>query len=107
MAASVHRPFKVMAFNANDIWMRRYELCKELQNLYRDVAVLSETHLKPHEGLLIPNYHFYRTSRFPGKRDSPQICRRSSMLYVRYVHLTKAKLIRKIQPYFLVRGDAT
>jgi hypothetical protein len=26
MAARVHRPLEVVAFNANDIWRRRYEL---------------------------------------------------------------------------------
>jgi hypothetical protein len=29
-------------------------------------ALLSETHLKPHERFFIPNYHFYGTDRFPG-----------------------------------------
>jgi hypothetical protein len=38
MAASVHRPLKVVAFNANDIWRQRYELSKQLQGLYIDVA---------------------------------------------------------------------
>jgi hypothetical protein len=31
---------------------------------YTNVALLSETHLKPYERFLIPNYHFYRTDRF-------------------------------------------
>jgi hypothetical protein len=30
------------------------------------VALLSETHLKPHERFYIPNYQVYRTDRFPG-----------------------------------------
>jgi hypothetical protein len=34
MAARVHRPLKVIAFNANDIWRRRYELSKQLQDLH-------------------------------------------------------------------------
>jgi hypothetical protein len=41
-------PLKVIAFNANDIWRRWYELGKQLQDLYIEVAVLSETHLKLH-----------------------------------------------------------
>jgi hypothetical protein len=49
MTASFHRPLKTVAFNANDIWMQRYELSKQLQDLHIDVALLSETHLKPHE----------------------------------------------------------
>jgi hypothetical protein len=56
MAARVHRPLKVMEFNANDIWRRRCENCKQLQDLHIDVAVLLETHLKPHERFFIENY---------------------------------------------------
>jgi hypothetical protein len=51
-----HGPLKVIAFNANDIWRQRYELSKQLQDLHVDVALLSETHLKPRERLFIPNY---------------------------------------------------
>jgi hypothetical protein len=65
MAARVHRPLKVIAFNANGIWMRRYELGKQLQDLHINEAVLSETHLKHHEWFIIPNYHFCLTDRFP------------------------------------------
>jgi hypothetical protein len=32
------------------------------------VASLSETHLKPPEKFFIPNCHFYRTDRFPGRK---------------------------------------
>jgi hypothetical protein len=64
MAARVYRPLKIIAFNANDIWRQGYELSKQLQ----DVALLSETHLKPLERFFIPNYHFYRIDRFPGKK---------------------------------------
>jgi hypothetical protein len=45
--------------------MQRCELSKQLQDLHIDVALLSETHLKPHERFRVPNYHFYRTDRFP------------------------------------------
>jgi hypothetical protein len=41
MAARVHRPLKVIAFNAHGIWRRRYELSKQLQDLHIDVALLS------------------------------------------------------------------
>jgi hypothetical protein len=36
--------------------------------LHIDTALLSETHLKHHERFHIPNYHFYRTDRFPGRK---------------------------------------
>jgi exonuclease III len=49
MAAIVHRPLKVIAFNANGIWRRRYEFTEQLQELNIDVALLSETRLKSHE----------------------------------------------------------
>jgi hypothetical protein len=52
MAARIHKQLKVIVFHANAIWRRRYELCKQLRNLYRRVALLSETHLKPHEKFL-------------------------------------------------------
>jgi hypothetical protein len=61
MADKVHRPLKVIAFNANGIWYQRYELSKQPQDLCIDVVVLSETHIEPHERFFIPNYHFYRT----------------------------------------------
>jgi hypothetical protein len=43
---------KVVAFNANGILRQRYELSKQLQNLHIDMALFSETRLKPHEGFL-------------------------------------------------------
>jgi hypothetical protein len=63
MAATFHRLLK---FNANGIWWWRYELSKQLQDLHIDVALLSETHLKPHKRFFIPNYHFHRIDRMPG-----------------------------------------
>jgi hypothetical protein len=47
MATRVHRPLKVIAFNAYDIWRQRYKLSKQLQDLHIDVALFSETRLKP------------------------------------------------------------
>jgi inorganic pyrophosphatase len=58
MANRVHRPHKVVAFNANGISKQRYEISKQLQDLHIDVALFSETHLKPYERFYIPNYHF-------------------------------------------------
>jgi hypothetical protein len=72
MAACVHWPLKVIAFNANGFWMQCYEVSKQLQGLFIDVALLSETHLKPHERLFLPNYHFYRNDRFPARKGNPR-----------------------------------
>lgn len=68
MPARDHRPFKAIAFNANGIWRLRYGPSKQLQNLHIDVAQHTETHLKPHERLFIPNYHFHQTDRFPRRK---------------------------------------
>jgi hypothetical protein len=58
MATRVYRPLKVIALNANGIGRQRYELSKHLQDLHVDVALFSETHLKPHRRFFIQNYHF-------------------------------------------------
>jgi hypothetical protein len=55
VATTDHRPFKVTAFNA----------------IHKDVALLSETHLKPHERFFIPNYHFYRTTSHEEEAELP------------------------------------
>jgi hypothetical protein len=95
-----------MAFNTKNIWKRRYELIKQLQNLYIIMALLSETYLKPHERFFIPNYRFLSGWPLPGKKmHFPLPCK--PVLYVPYVHLTKAKHIHKRQTHFLVREDAT
>jgi hypothetical protein len=54
MATRDHRSLRVIAFNANGIGRQRYELSKQLQDLHIGVALLSETHLNPHERFFIP-----------------------------------------------------
>jgi exonuclease III len=73
MAARIHRSLKTIAFNANGIRRQRYELSKQLQDLHIDVALLLETHLKPYERFHIPNYHFYRTDRFPERKGGTAV----------------------------------
>jgi hypothetical protein len=48
MAAVVHRPLKIIAFNANGIGKQGYEVRKQLQELKIDATLFSETRLKPH-----------------------------------------------------------
>jgi exonuclease III len=67
MANRVHRPLKVITFNANGILRQGYELGKQMQDLHIDVALFPETHLKPHERFSIQNYYFYRNDRQPGR----------------------------------------
>jgi hypothetical protein len=44
-----------------------------MQDIHIDVALLSETHLKPHGRIYIPNYHFYQTDHFPGRKGRSAI----------------------------------
>jgi hypothetical protein len=37
------------------------------------VGPFSETNLKPHERLFIPNYHFHRTDRYPGRKGETAV----------------------------------
>jgi hypothetical protein len=79
MATRVHRPLKVLAFNSNGIGRQRYELSKQLQDLHVDVALFSETHLKPHETFYIPNFHFYRTDSHPGRNGGTAVAVRKGI----------------------------
>jgi hypothetical protein len=79
MATRVHRPLKVLALNANSIGRQRYELSKQLQKLHVDEALFSETYLKPHERSFIPNSHFHRTDRYPGRKGGTAIAVRKGI----------------------------
>jgi hypothetical protein len=37
------------------------------------VALFSERHLKPHERFFIPNFHFNRTDRYPGRKGGTAV----------------------------------
>jgi hypothetical protein len=71
MTASVHWPLKVIAFNANGSWRQRYEVSKQLQGLYIDVALLSETHLKPHQRLFFQIINFIVTTASQQEKAIP------------------------------------
>jgi exonuclease III len=79
MATRVHRPLKVIAFNANGIGRQRYELSKQLQDRNIDVALFSETHLKPNERFYTPNYNFYRIDRHPGMKGGTAVAVRKGI----------------------------
>jgi hypothetical protein len=68
MVARVHRPLKVIAFNANGLAKHRYDPSKQLQELHTDVAC-SLTHLKPHERFFIPSDHIGLIASQAGKRN--------------------------------------
>jgi hypothetical protein len=58
---TVHRPLKIIAFNANGIGRQAYKVRRQSQGLEIDLAVFSETHLKPHMRFYIPNSDIYWT----------------------------------------------
>jgi exonuclease III len=76
MNTRIHRPLKVVAFNANGITRQRYEVSKQLQTRRIDVALLLEIHLKPHERFSITNYHIYRNDRHPGAKGTETAVRK-------------------------------
>jgi hypothetical protein len=43
------------------------------------VALFSETDLKLHERFLIPNFHFYRTESYPGRKGGPAVAVRKGI----------------------------
>jgi hypothetical protein len=73
MAATVHRPLKVVAFNANGIGRQAYELRKQLQDLKIDGAIFTEIHLKQHMRFYIPNCHIYRNDRLDGNKGGTAV----------------------------------
>jgi hypothetical protein len=54
MAARVHRPLRIVAFNASGLW--RQGSGKEVY-LHIDVTLLSQIYFKHNETFFIPNYH--------------------------------------------------
>jgi hypothetical protein len=73
MAATVHRPQKVVAFNANGIGRQAYGLRQQMQDLKIDVGLFSETHLKPHIRFYSPNYDIYRNDGLHGNKGGTAV----------------------------------
>jgi hypothetical protein len=69
MGTTVHRPLKIIIFNANDIGGQAYEVRKQLQDLKINVALFSETRRKLHIRFYIPNYDIYQTDREDGHKS--------------------------------------
>jgi hypothetical protein len=42
MAARIHWPLKIIAFNSNDIWRQRYELSQAYDGSSNEAAVVAE-----------------------------------------------------------------
>jgi exonuclease III len=79
MNSRVHRSLKIIAFNSNGIERQRHELNKLLQDLCIDVALFSETYLKPHERFFITNYHVYRMDQYPSRKGGTAVAVRKGI----------------------------
>jgi hypothetical protein len=65
------------------------------------VALLSETHLKPHERCSIPNYQFYRNDRFLGRKGGTTVAVRKGTPH-NYVDLPPLVSIEAIGVWILI-----
>jgi hypothetical protein len=72
---------QIFAFNANGIGKQRFELSKQLQPYRIDMAILSETHLKPHERFCIPYYRVKQTDRFQDLKGGTAFAVRKAFLH--------------------------
>jgi hypothetical protein len=52
------------------------------------VTLLSQTQLKPHDRVYIPNYHFYRTDRFLGREGGTAVTVRKNIPHLVSVEAT-------------------
>jgi hypothetical protein len=77
----VHKPLEVIAFNENGIGKQSFELTKQLTDRLTDVALLLETHLKPHERVFIQDYHVYRTNSFPNLKGGTAVTVRKGVAH--------------------------
>jgi exonuclease III len=79
MSTTVHRRLKVIAFNANGIRRQAYKVTKQWQELKINVALFSETRLKPHGSFYIPNYDIHRGDREDGHKGGTAVAVREDI----------------------------
>jgi hypothetical protein len=84
MAARIHRPLNIVAFNANDIARQG----KQLQIQLIEVALLSETHWNLMKCFIIQIYHIYQTDYFPDRKSVTAVAVREGIPY-NHVHLPR------------------
>jgi len=75
-----------VAVNENGIKSQSCELSKELKTSCTDVALLSQTHLKPHKRFFVRNYHIYRNDCHSGAKAGNPVAVRKGVRY-NYVDL--------------------
>jgi hypothetical protein len=73
MPTRVQRPLKIIAFNANGIGRQAYKARKQLQDLITYVHLFSETYMKPHIRLYVPNYDIYLTEHQDGHKGGTAV----------------------------------
>ncbi|EFA12788.1 hypothetical protein TcasGA2_TC010624 [Tribolium castaneum] len=75
-------PIKIMAWNANGIISIKLETDQYLIEQHIDIALISETHLRPGDKFKTPNYKTYRKDRDQnGRQDRPHLLATSQKRY--------------------------
>jgi hypothetical protein len=64
---------KVVSSNGNGIGRQAYELGEHMQDLKIDVALFTETHLKPHMRFYLPNYDIYWNDGLDGNKGGTAV----------------------------------
>jgi hypothetical protein len=82
MPTTVHRPLKFIAFSAGGIERQTYEVGKHLKDLKINLAMFSETHLKPHMRIYIPNYDIYQTDREDERQGGTVVSVRKGIAHI-------------------------
>ena len=73
---------RILAWNANGLNKRIHEFREVLHRLKIDVALISESHLKPSIRANVPNYQQYRTDRLNGRNGGTAIYIKKSISHV-------------------------
>jgi hypothetical protein len=99
---TVYRPLKVVAFNANGIWRRSYELSRQLQDLHYMWLFSQRRISNPMRGSSFKMITYIGLAAFREEKAFPT---RMKSYAMRYAYLTKPKSIHCRQIYPLVREN--
>lgn len=79
---------KVMCWNAQSIQPKLIEICDFIQENEIDIAVFTETWLKPEMKLYIPNFTIHRQDRLDGERGGVAIAvsKQIKYYYIARIH---------------------
>jgi hypothetical protein len=79
MAARIHKSFKVVSFNANDIARQRYELSKQLQELHIPSGPALRDTFQTSWKFIYSKLHTYQNDRFPGRKVGTAVAARKGI----------------------------